>query len=167
MINQSLFSFRDSFSIKDEKDQTVYSCKAKPFTIGKVLDFYDSTGNALFRLKKKIFSFAPTFRIFKNDEVIATVKRDFFTFLKPKYRISMANGDNMEIHGDMFSYEYQILKNEDEVAQISKKFFSFTDTYGVNIKEGNEDSFILALAVVVDLVCHSKKKSKGGFSKRR
>jgi len=44
------------------------------------------------------------------------------------------------------------------VATVSKRWFSWTDTYGVEIADGEEDVLILATAVVIDMVCHQESK---------
>jgi len=41
------------------------------------------------------------------------------------------------------------------VAVVSKQWFSWSDTYGVEIKDGQDDVLILASAIVVDLACHN------------
>lgn len=47
------------------------------------------------------------------------------------------------------------------MATISKRWFSWTDSYGVEIADGEDDILILAAAVVIDLACHGDQK-KGG-----
>ena len=44
------------------------------------------------------------------------------------------------------------------MAQVSKRWFSWTDTYGVDIGDGEDDVLILASAVVIDMVCHADDK---------
>ena len=43
------------------------------------------------------------------------------------------------------------------VATVSKRRFAWTDTYGVDIAEGEDDILLLASAVVIDMACHEKK----------
>ncbi len=40
------------------------------------------------------------------------------------------------------------------VATVSKTFFSWTDTYGVDVEEGQDDVLLLCCAVVIDLCSH-------------
>jgi hypothetical protein len=37
-------------------------------------------------------------------------------------------------------------------------YFSWTDTYGVEIADGDDDVLILASTVVIDMVCHEDRK---------
>jgi uncharacterized protein YxjI len=43
-----------------------------------------------------------------------------------------------------------------QVAAVSKQWFSWTDSYGVDIAEGEDDLLILAATVVIDMACHEK-----------
>jgi uncharacterized protein YxjI len=44
------------------------------------------------------------------------------------------------------------------VAEVSKRWFSWSDTYGVDIAQGEDDVLLLASSVVIDMVCHDDKK---------
>jgi uncharacterized protein YxjI len=46
------------------------------------------------------------------------------------------------------------------VAEVSKRWFSFSDTYGVDIADGEDDTLILASTVVIDMVCHGDRKNR-------
>ena len=40
---------------------------------------------------------------------------------------------------------------------MSKKYFSWTDSYGVDIADGEDDVLILASTVVIDICCHANE----------
>jgi uncharacterized protein YxjI len=40
------------------------------------------------------------------------------------------------------------------VATVSKQWFTWTDSYGVDIEDGQDDVLILASTVVIDMACH-------------
>jgi len=44
------------------------------------------------------------------------------------------------------------------VANVSKRYFSWTDTYGIDIADGEDDVTLLASIIVIDLCCHGDKK---------
>jgi uncharacterized protein YxjI len=46
------------------------------------------------------------------------------------------------------------------VATVSKKWLTLRDTYGVDVADGEDPVLILASAVVIDQVCHGKKKAE-------
>jgi uncharacterized protein YxjI len=55
--------------------------------------------------------------------------------------------------------EYTFTRSGGQVAEVSKRWFAFSDTYGVDIADGEDDVLILASAVVIDLVAHPDKQA--------
>ncbi len=54
--------------------------------------------------------------------------------------------------------EYEFTNTAGEVlATVSKRWFAISDTYGVQIAEGQDEVLILAATVVVDLCCHGDR----------
>jgi hypothetical protein len=51
------------------------------------------------------------------------------------------------------------------VAEVSKKWFAFTDTYGVDIADGEDAVLILASTVVIDMIAHPDAKPKAAEPK--
>ena len=58
-----------------------------------------------------------------------------------------------------WDHEYQFIRQGREVAHVSKAFFTWSDTYGIDIIDGEDDVTILATAVVIDLVNQSERNS--------
>jgi len=44
------------------------------------------------------------------------------------------------------------------VAKVSKAWFSWTNTYGAEIEDGEDDVLILASTVVIDMACHADEE---------
>ena len=55
-------------------------------------------------------------------------------------------------------HEYAFRRHGNVVASVSKRWFSWTDTYGIDVAEAENDILILASAVVIDQACHDGKK---------
>ena len=70
-----------------------------------------------------------------------------------KFSVKSKFGD-YKIEGNFRSREFKIKKDKRLVATVSKKFFSIGDKYGVKIEYGQDQPFILALAIVIDEVAH-------------
>ena len=85
-----------------------------------------------YRMKQKLFALGNDFTV-KDD-----AGNDVF-FVDGK---ALSLGDKLSIQ-DMAG---------NEVAWVSKAFFSWSDTYGIDIEDGEDDVAILATAVVIDMV---------------
>ena len=68
--------------------------------------------------------------------------------------------DDLEAQGSFLDHEYTITRSGHAAATVSKRWFSWTDTYGIEIGDGEDDVLVLATAVVVDLVCHSDDRHR-------
>lgn len=152
IIRQKVFSFGDNFTIKDENQNDRYMVKGKVFSFGDKLRIYDMLGNELVYIEQKLFKFLPEYNIFLNGIHAAKVKKEFKLF-SHKFNIESAMGQ-YTVDGNFFGFDFTIRKNGNVVGVVSKKFFSWSDTYGVDIAEGENEVFMLALVIVIDQVVH-------------
>jgi uncharacterized protein YxjI len=70
--------------------------------------------------------------------------------LRDRFKIDVDGGADMNAHGNLVDHEYEIECNGDTVASVSKKWFRVRETYGVEIKPGQDDALILAVTVCID-----------------
>ena len=159
IMKQKLFSFGDDFVIKDESGRDVFFVDGKAFSIGNKLSFQDMSGNELAFIRQKILSFKPTYEISYSGGT-AVVKKDLFTFFRASFTIDVPGPGDLEAQGDLLAHEYSFTRGGQQVAQVSKQWFAFTDSYGVDIAEGEDDVLILASTVVIDMCCHPDDKRR-------
>lgn len=155
VIRQKIFSLGDSFSIKDEVGNDVFIVRQQLLSFGKKLRICDMAGNELCYIEQRLFKFMPEYDIFIAGNLIANIKKKF-TFFKNDFIITSPEGQ-FYVKGDIWAHEFEIYRDDSMIAHISKTFFSFTDTYGVEIIDDYDAMSTLALAIVVDMVCHDNK----------
>ena len=109
-------------------------------------------------IRQKLLSWGPTYEITRGDQLIAVVKKQLFTLLRCKFSVDVPGPDDLEAQGDFLDHEYTLERSGGVAAQVSKRWFSWTDTYGVDIADGEDDALILATVVVIDMVCHQESK---------
>lgn len=151
-IKQKIFSFGDKFSIKDEMGQDVFYVRGKVFSLGNKLSIEDLDGNEVVYIEQKLFKFLPEYSIYLYGSYAAKVKKEL-SFFKSSFVIDSSFG-NYKVEGDFFSLNFTILKNGITVAKVDKEFFSFSDTYGADINDNEDQAFMLALVIVIDQVLH-------------
>jgi uncharacterized protein YxjI len=157
LMKQALFAFGDDFYIKDENGRDVFFVDGKAFSFGKQLSFQDLNGNELVYIKQRLLSWGPTYEIYVDGELNAVVSKQLFTFFKCKFTVDVPGPDDMEAEGDFLDHEYVFTRDGSEVAAVSKQWFSWSDSYGVDVADGENDILILASTVVIDMTCHSDK----------
>jgi uncharacterized protein YxjI len=154
-IRQRVFSFGDSFTIKDGYGNDAFRVRGKVFSLGNKLTIESLNGEELVYIEQQLFKFLPQYTIYMGGSDVATVRKEF-TFFTPRFQIESVYG-SYEMEGEIFSHEFQILKNGRVVAAVSKAWFSLSDTYGAEISDSEDQAFMLAMVIVIDQVLHDKK----------
>jgi uncharacterized protein YxjI len=158
VMKQKLFGWGDDFRIKNETGQDVFFVDGRAFSIGHKLSFQDLNGYELAFIRQKLLSWGPTYEISRGGEVLAVVKKKLFTLFRCKFTVDAPGPDDLEAQGSFLDMEYSFERGGAKVAEVSKRWFTWTDTYGVDISEGEDPVLILAASVVIDMVCHADQK---------
>lgn len=157
MMRQKMFSFGDKFAIKNEAGDDVFYVNGKVFALGHKLSFQDMQGGELAFIKQKMLTFGPTYEISREGGVGAVLRKRLFTFMRDTFDVAMDDGGELMVQGSFTDFEYTFTRNDQTIAQASKRWFTMTDTYGVDISEGEDDILILACVVAVDLTHRDRR----------
>lgn len=156
-IRQKLISIGDDFWIENAKGQKVFKVDGKALRIRKTLEFEDANGKRLAQIKERLISIKDTMVIEDaNGRDIATVKKALIAPLRDKWNVNVKGGADLVVQGNILDLEYDIKQGRKKVAEVSKKWFTITDTYGVEIEDGQNDILILAIAIAVDMMAHEE-----------
>ena len=158
VLRQKFWSLGDDFTIRDAEGQDVFFVDGRAFSWGDKLSFQDMQRNELAFIRQKLLSWGPTYEIAREGRLVAVVKKKLFTLLRCRFTVDVPGPDDLEARGSFLDHEYTFERHGQVVAQVSKKWFSWTDTYGVNINDGEDSVLILVSAVVIDLICHQESK---------
>jgi uncharacterized protein YxjI len=158
VLKQKFWSWGDDFTIKDAEGRDVFFVDGRAFSWGDKLSFQDMQRNELAFIRQKLLAWGPTYEIELHGRLVAVVKKKLFTLLRCKFTVDVPGPDDLEAQGDFLDHEYTFERQGRALASVSKRWFSWTDTYGVEIAEGEDDVLILATAMVIDMVCHRENK---------
>ena len=157
-MKQKLWAMGDDFTIKDADGNDIFLVDGKAFSVGDKLSFQDMAGNELAYIAQKLLSFKKRYDIYRGQQLFAQVVKEL-TFFKDKFTVDIPGPNDYEVKGNFWDHEYQFVRQGQEVAHVSKDFFTWSDTYGIDIIDSEDDITILATAVVIDLVNQSEKES--------
>ena len=160
VMRQKILSLADNFTIKDEQERDVYLVKGKLFSFGDKLSFQDTAGNELVYIDQRLLNWGPTYELWREAELLAVVKRQLFSFIHHRFTVDVPGPNDLEAEGDFLDHEYAFIRGGSVVATVSKRWFSWTDTYGIEIADGEDPVLVLASAVVVDMACHDDNKRR-------
>lgn len=160
VMKQKLFSWGDDFTIKNADGADVFFVDGKAFSIGNKLSFQNMQREELAFIQQKLLAWGPTYQIFRNGELAAIVKKELFTLFRCRFTVDVPGPDDLEAAGNFLDMEYTFTRASQAVAEVSKRWFTWSDTYGVDISDGEDDVLILASTVVIDMVCHADNKRR-------
>lgn len=154
VMKEKLFAWGNDFTIRDDAGRDAFFVDGKVFTLGDRLSFEDMQGHELARIEQKLLSWGKTYEIYRGDELAAVVRKTLFTLFHATFSIDVPGPDDLEARGDFWEREYTFTRQGRQVAVVSKRFFALSDTYGVDVADGEDDVLILAATAVIDLCCH-------------
>lgn len=160
-LKQDLISFGDDFTITDETGAAAYRVDGKAFTVlREKLAFNDAKGRELALIRERLIAMTPSYEILRDGQCVAVVKKDLVNVFRVGFTVDVPGPDDLEAQGSLLDHEYTFTRGKRVVATVSKKWFRLSDTYGVEVADGEDPVLLLASAVVIDLVCHGKAKPK-------
>ena len=154
-IRQRMFSIGDDFWIENQEGRRVFRVDGKALRLRKTLIFEDMKGNRLCQIQERWLPIRETMAIDGPDgEQIAIVKKALIAPLRDSWSVNVINGPDLKVQGNILDHEYTIKDGWNTIAEVSKKWLSLTDTYGVDIDDGQNDILILAVAIAIDMMAH-------------
>jgi uncharacterized protein YxjI len=160
-IRQKLVSIGDDFWIENQDGQRVFKVDGKALRLRKTLVFEDINGNKLCQIQERWLPIKETMAIDDaNGNQMATVKKALIAPLRDRWSVNVKGGPDLDVLGNILDHEYSIKQGWNKVAEVSKKWISLTDTYVVEIDDGQNDVLILAVAVAIDMMAHDDDKEK-------
>ena len=103
-MKQKVFSWADTFTVKDSMGEDKYFIKGELFSWGKKLHVYDRSGREVAFIRQKLWTFMPRYMVSVNGTDVAEIVKEF-TFLRPKYSII---GPGWEVDGSFWEHDYEV-----------------------------------------------------------
>jgi len=160
-IRQNLIAIGDDFWIENAEGERVFKVDGKVLRIRKTLVFEDTQGKKLAQIQERLLTIRDTMVIDDADgKEIAVIKKALISPLRDRWSVKVKDGEDLDVQGNIFDFEYSIKLGKVKVAEISRKWFRLTDTYGVEVDSGQNHILILAIAVAIDMMAHPDKKKQ-------
>jgi len=154
-MRQKLVAIGDDSWIEDEEGRRVFKVNGKALRVRDTLIFEDAAGNELLKLQERKLRLRDTMAIEDpSGRTVATVKKAMITPLRERFSVEVADGEDMEVQGNIVDHEYRISQGGEDVAEVSKKWFRVADTYGVEVIDGRNVVLVLAVTAVIDSMTH-------------
>ena len=156
VIKEKFWAFGNDFAISSDSGEPQFVVDGKAFSWGDKLSFQDTKGNELAFISQKLLSWSPKYEIYREGNLFAEVVKEFSWFNK-KFTLDIPGPNDYTIDGSFWAHEYTFSRMGSVVANVSKKRWGFTDSYGVDISDGEDIVSILCSVIVIDQVLHDEK----------
>lgn len=153
LVQEKMFSIGDDFWITDQHGNRVFLADGKALTLRDAFELKDAQGQLLTRIHKKLLSMRDTREIEDGRGVIARVRPAFFSPIRHRYEIELADGERMEAVGNFTDKDWELVGGDGRlVGRISRKWFRMRDAYGVEVAPGEDEPLVISIAVCIDRI---------------
>jgi uncharacterized protein YxjI len=152
LVRERLFSIKDDFWITDEQGNRVFFVDAKILSLHHTLELKDAYGRKLATIKHKLLTVTDAMEIEDEGGVVATVHKAVFSPLHHRANIDLVGGGRLEAVGNIIDKDFEIRDGGQVIARVSRAWFRIRDTYGVDVAPGQNDGFIIGVAICLDRI---------------
>jgi uncharacterized protein YxjI len=149
-MREKMFSIGDDFWIENDDGEKVFKVNGKALRVRQTFVLESPGGEELFTIQERKLSVRDKMAVERGGQTVATIKKALITPLRDRYSVEVDGGQDLEAKGNIVDHEYEFKRDGDKVAEVSKRWFRMRDTYGIEIRPGQDDALILACTVALD-----------------
>ena len=150
-VREKMLSIGDDIWIENDAGERVFKVNGKALRVRKTMGFEDAEGRALCRIQGRVLRVRDSMEIEGPDgDRLALVKKAVISPLRERWVVDRPDAPDLHIQGNVLDHEYEIEEDGRKVAEVSKRWFRVRDTYGVEIRAGEDEPLLLAVTVALD-----------------
>lgn len=150
--------------MRDQGGDPAFKIKSRFFHIGDSLYIRDQASHAkVARVKQRLFHFTPHYNIYREGTRWASLHEKLLHFHGERFKIKLKNGSVYHIEGNIWNWDFTVTNERgDLIAEIGQRVSLIRDYYGVDIAQGVDVPFIIALAITIEKIReHQSSKDQG------
>jgi len=159
-LKERAWTLAEAFLVRDDAGNPIFEIRGKFFHIGDDLVMYDLYNRQeVVHIKQRIISLLPQYEIYRNGQHWTSMHEQFRLFGEA-FKVEGSNGMVFQVNGDIWRWNFSISDNIGNLlARVGRQFSIFRDSYTVDVSQGVDVPFVIALAIVIELVKeHHEKK---------
>ncbi|MFC7221064.1 LURP-one-related/scramblase family protein [Streptomyces polyrhachis] len=154
-LQQKMIAVGDDYWIDDEAGEHRYKVDGKVLRARRTYHLEEPDGQRVATVRSCPLRLRDSMAIEDADgNRTALVKKALIDLLRDRWRITLADGTDLRVHGRILDHEYAIERDGYKLAQVSKKWFRLRDTYGLDIGPDTDPVLMLAAVVALDAMTH-------------
>lgn len=144
-IKQSVFTFKDKFTVQNEFGQDVFYVDGSFLRLPKQFKVYDNNYDVVATVDRQMF------RLFAHYDINTQYKnirlKRQFSFFRQSY---ILEGINWSLQGNFTSHNYEVVQGGNPIMELRKHWFRWGDSYELNIPDDHDTLLALCIAICVD-----------------
>ncbi|AMW11721.1 hypothetical protein A4E84_20810 [Streptomyces qaidamensis] len=150
LVYDRLLGFGDDYWIEDDHGGKVFLVDGKALRLRDTWELKDTQGRVLVDIHQKMLALRDTMVLQRSGEPLATIRRKRLSLLRNHYRVSLADGNELDVSGKILDREFAVEYDGELLAVISRRRLTVRDTYGVDVvREDADPALLIAVAVCV------------------
>ncbi|MEU2269626.1 LURP-one-related family protein [Streptomyces olindensis] len=150
LVYDRLLGFGDDYWIEDDRGSKVFLVDGKALRLRDTWELKDPQGRVLVGLHQKMLALRDTMVLQRGGEPLARIRRKRLSLLRNHYRVSLADGSELDVSGRILDREFAVEYDGEPLAVISRRWLTVRDTYGVDVvREDADPALLIAVAVCV------------------
>jgi uncharacterized protein YxjI len=128
----------------------VFLVDGKALRLRDTWELKDTQGRVLVDIHQKMLALRDTMVLQRGGEPLATIRRKRLSLLRNHYRVSLADGNELDVSGKILDREFAVEYDGELLAVISRRWLTVRDSYGVDVVRDDADpALLIAVAVCV------------------
>ncbi|MFE1797081.1 LURP-one-related/scramblase family protein [Streptomyces sp. NPDC059517] len=150
LVRDRLLGFGDDYWIEDEQGHKAFLVDGKAMRLRDTFELKDRQGRVLIDIHKKMLALRDTMVVERDGEPLATIRRKRLSLLRNHYRVTLADGTELDVSGKILDREFVVEYDGELLALISRRWLRVRETYGVEVVRDDADpTLLIAVAVCV------------------
>ncbi|GAA2390483.1 LURP-one-related/scramblase family protein [Streptomyces coeruleofuscus] len=155
-----LLGFGDDYWIEDGSGSKVFLVDGKALRLRDTWELKDTQGRVLVDIHQKMLALRDTMVLQRGGEPLATIRRKRLSLLRNHYRVSLADGSELDVSGKILDREFAVEYDGELLAVVSRRWLTVRETYGVEVVHEDADPALL-IAVAVCVIHLAEKEREG------
>jgi len=146
-IKQQPFSWRERFTIRDEKERDILAAEGELFSLGAKLHLQDMSGREIGLIHQQLLGWRPRYHVEINSRQAGFVVRRF-ALVGSRFDF---DGLGWYAEGTFGSHDFTVYDQERVVMTVRKTWLSWGDSYELDIKVRDEILPAVSMLLAIDL----------------
>ncbi|MER6156835.1 LURP-one-related family protein [Streptomyces sp. NPDC001868] len=159
LVRDRLLGIGDDYWIEDEHGSKAFLVDGKAMRLRDTFELKDTRGQVLIDIRQKMFALRDTMVVERDGRTLATVRRKRLSLLRNHYRVSLADGTELDVSGKILDREFVIEYDGQLLAHISRRWLRVRETYGLDVVRDDADPALL-IAVTVCVINLAEKEKE-------